>query len=617
MRKFLILPLIAAAVAIGFSTAGADRAAAAACSDFPNQAAAQRAANTRDADGDGIYCETLPCPCLGKAGGSSGGSPGVPTAPSRTGRLGQFTRLPVTITSVVDGDTLKIRTDKGVNTTMRVIGIDTPETRKPGVPVECGGKEATAFMTRLAKGKRGVIIADRTQDSVDKYGRALGYIQVGGRDLGLALVRAGWADVYIYRDVPFARTARYQSAQAQAKAQVLGVFASCQGDFHSEQESKGSEHVIGGSWVGQPNPFPFMTALLDRSNPDPFQAQFCGGALVAPSWVLTAGHCISDGLAIRDPSTIDVTMTYSNLGRLPADGRIKVTEIIRHPNYGLVDDGTAANDVALLRLQVALPVAPVALPNAGDTRWTDGSPFATVLGWGRTDPYDPRYYGMELQRADVRVYDRAACWSAYRINLFNSELCAGNWRGVPTVCNGDSGGPLLRQAINGQWVAIGVTAWGPAYCTKIGEPPVFSSTAFFRSWIDGVLRSSPAGAAKGTTAGATISLSNPSARGLAALRPRGVGVRLCSDFPRVLLNLWRYDGTAWRSGPKRVVSMGGRQCVRTTALGFPQGATSGRPTREIDMQAVACRALSGREPRGARCNTTTQAGDQKGFLKLF
>src|SRR3954452_7925188 len=38
--------------------------AAATCADYPDQAAAQRAADTRDGDGDGIYCEDLPCPCL-------------------------------------------------------------------------------------------------------------------------------------------------------------------------------------------------------------------------------------------------------------------------------------------------------------------------------------------------------------------------------------------------------------------------------------------------------------------------------------------------------------------------------------------------------------------------
>ncbi len=39
-------------------------ASAKSCSAYPNQAAAQRAADTRDGDGDGIYCESLPCPCL-------------------------------------------------------------------------------------------------------------------------------------------------------------------------------------------------------------------------------------------------------------------------------------------------------------------------------------------------------------------------------------------------------------------------------------------------------------------------------------------------------------------------------------------------------------------------
>ncbi len=234
IRILPIGPLLAIAIAVGLSV-GSSSATAASCAEFTNQAAAQNAANTRDGDGDGIYCEALPCPCLGKSSGGSSGGSGGSTSPSRTGRLGTFTRLPVTITSVVDGDTLKIRTAKGVDTTMRVIGIDTPETKKPRVPVECGGKEATLFMTSRAQGKKGVIVADPSQDSVDKYGRALGYIEVGGKDLGLALVRAGRADVYIYRGVPFARAAKYQAAQKRAKAEVLGVFATCKGDFHSEQ----------------------------------------------------------------------------------------------------------------------------------------------------------------------------------------------------------------------------------------------------------------------------------------------------------------------------------------------------------------------------------------------
>lgn len=54
---------------------------AAVCSDYPDQAAAQRAADTSDPDGDGIYCESLPCPC--SVGASSGGDD-TGTAPAPT-----------------------------------------------------------------------------------------------------------------------------------------------------------------------------------------------------------------------------------------------------------------------------------------------------------------------------------------------------------------------------------------------------------------------------------------------------------------------------------------------------------------------------------------------------
>jgi hypothetical protein len=50
---------------------------AATCADYPDQASAQRAGDTRDADGDGVYCESNPCPCL-KPGGGSGGSTPAP-----------------------------------------------------------------------------------------------------------------------------------------------------------------------------------------------------------------------------------------------------------------------------------------------------------------------------------------------------------------------------------------------------------------------------------------------------------------------------------------------------------------------------------------------------------
>jgi hypothetical protein len=91
----LVVMLVALAVWPAASTADGPVAnAAAVCSDYPNQKAAQEAADTVDADHDGIFCESLPCPCSTKAGGDGGGGNANPgsnpedcTKPSKVQRL--------------------------------------------------------------------------------------------------------------------------------------------------------------------------------------------------------------------------------------------------------------------------------------------------------------------------------------------------------------------------------------------------------------------------------------------------------------------------------------------------------------------------------------------------
>ena len=75
MRRLLLLVTVG-----GGLLASPGPASAATCGDYSNQAQAQRAADTRDADGDGVYCESLPCPCL-KPGGGSTSPPAAPPPP--------------------------------------------------------------------------------------------------------------------------------------------------------------------------------------------------------------------------------------------------------------------------------------------------------------------------------------------------------------------------------------------------------------------------------------------------------------------------------------------------------------------------------------------------------
>ena len=234
MRHLLLLSVLVVA-APAFTPSSA---LAVTCADFPNQAAAQAAHNTLDGDHDGRYCEALPCPCSGAAPAPVAPSaPLVGPAPAANG-----SRTQVRIVRVTDGDTLKVRLADGRRRTVRLIGIDTPETVKPGVPVECGGAAAGAAMRKLAMqrrrgrlvGRAATLISDSSQGQTDRFGRTLSYVEVDGRDLGRALVGAGWAAVYVY-STPFARLAGYQAAADAAKAAPAGVWNRCGGDFHSAQ----------------------------------------------------------------------------------------------------------------------------------------------------------------------------------------------------------------------------------------------------------------------------------------------------------------------------------------------------------------------------------------------
>ena len=139
------------------------------------------------------------------------------------------------VVRVIDGDTLKVRLGSGQLRNVRLIGIDTPETKKPGAAVECGGSQATLRMKRLAlrngRGKRVSLRSDPTQDATDRYGRMLAYVGSGGVDFGRSMVSSGWARTYVY-ETDFQRADAYRRAQSAARSAGRGVWRTCAGDVH-------------------------------------------------------------------------------------------------------------------------------------------------------------------------------------------------------------------------------------------------------------------------------------------------------------------------------------------------------------------------------------------------
>ena len=140
------------------------------CPSFSSQASAQYHMNAHPGDPDGLdgndddgrACESNPCPCY--YGGATQPEPLPPPPPPAPAPAPpppiaqpqpQAKRYSARIVSVTDGDTIRVRLRSGARRIVRLIGIDTPESRKPGVPVECRAKSATNYMTQLAFRRRG------------------------------------------------------------------------------------------------------------------------------------------------------------------------------------------------------------------------------------------------------------------------------------------------------------------------------------------------------------------------------------------------------------------------------------------------------------------------------
>ena len=91
---------------------------------------------------------------------------------------------------MVDGDTIEVSIN-GSEEDVRYIGVDTPESVKPGAPVECFGPEASEFNERLVGGEQ--VRLDFDAERRDVYDRLLAYVYVGERFVNAELVKRGYA----------------------------------------------------------------------------------------------------------------------------------------------------------------------------------------------------------------------------------------------------------------------------------------------------------------------------------------------------------------------------------------------------------------------------------------
>ncbi|MER7052247.1 trypsin-like serine protease [Streptomyces sp. NPDC000351] len=203
---------------------------------------------------------------------------------------------------------------------------------------------------------------------------------------------------------------------------------------------------------------------------------FCGGAVVSPTKILTAAHCVKGYDWYANGAVVTGTAQLATGSDLNGGTVSGVWRQWNHPSYNAT---TIDNDMALLTLPNPVDAKPIPMTTADDTASYQAGTNAKVYGWGRTTSTSDDISDV-LKTATLPIRSDATCAGAWGTDYVKGHMvCAGepatgSDEGTVSACNGDSGGPLV---VGGR--IVGVVSWGVEDCVAKGAYSVFAKVSTY------------------------------------------------------------------------------------------------------------------------------------------
>lgn len=243
--------------------------------------------------------------------------------------------------------------------------------------------------------------------------------------------------------------------------------------------------------------WPWHAAIFIKNTSGKQRSYICGGSLISPSIILTAGHCTVTLGGKRPADSFSILLGKHALSSdEPGSQTVSISEVIVHENFDLP---SLLNDIALLKLATKVTYSEYVQPGClwdeiDKDKESVVNRVGTVIGWGFTEEGN---LSDVMKSAVIPIVEDIVCYQSntnfYSRFVHNKTFCAGNPRGNGTnVCNGDSGGSFLLPNTQPDqkvtWFIRGIVSVAvPKSGLTVCDPDyyvVYTDVAQYKDWIN-------------------------------------------------------------------------------------------------------------------------------------